>query len=91
MASSGWLDRTPYYFLSRRSFREERVLSYIRREHRRGRHLAAILDDPYLRRCGSPELVWATIRDTRLIELLEADIRERFTDIHEEFERTIRH
>jgi hypothetical protein len=78
MASWGLLGRTPYFFSARRSFREERLLSYIRREHRRGRHLAEILDDAYVRRCGSREFVWATLRDTSLIELLEADVRESF-------------
>ena len=68
----------PYFFSRRRQFREERLLSYIRREHRRGRHLGEILDDPYVHRCGSREFVWATLRDTPLIELLEADVREAF-------------
>ncbi|HZT84808.1 MAG TPA: hypothetical protein VE984_05235 [Gaiellaceae bacterium] len=76
MASWGALGRTPYFFSARRSFREERLLSYIRREHRRGRHLADILEDPYVRRCGSSEFVWATLRDTPLLELLESDCRE---------------
>jgi hypothetical protein len=76
MANSGPLAGTPYFFASRRPYREERLLSYIRREHRRGRHLAEIIGDPYVRRCGSPDLVWATLRDTPLIELLEADVRE---------------
>jgi hypothetical protein len=76
MASWGPLGRTPYFFSARRSFREERLLSYIRREHRRGRHLGEILDDSYVRRCGSREFVWATLRNTSLIELLEADVRE---------------
>jgi hypothetical protein len=78
MASWGPHGRTPYFFSARRSFREERLLSYIRREHRRGRHLGEILDDPYVRRCGSREFVWATVRDTSLIDLLEADVRESF-------------
>lgn len=76
MASWGPLGRTPYFFSARRSFREERLLSYIRREHRRGRHLGEILDDSYVHRCGSREFVWATLRNTSLIELLEADVRE---------------
>jgi hypothetical protein len=76
MPSWGPLGGTPYFFSGRRHFREERLLSYIRREHRRGRHLGEILDDAYVRRCGSPELVWATLRNTALIELLEADVRE---------------
>jgi hypothetical protein len=78
MANAGPLARTPYFFAARRPFREERLLSYIRREHRRGRHLGEILDDAYVRRCGSRELVWATLRHTSLIELLEADVREAF-------------
>jgi hypothetical protein len=65
----------PYFFSRRRQFREERLLSYIHREHRRGRHLAEILEDPYVQRCGSREFVWATLRDTRLIALLDEDVR----------------
>ena len=76
MASWGPLGRTPYFFSGRRPFREERLLSYVRRQHRRGRHLGEILDDHYVRRCGSREFVWATLRDTPLIELLEEDVRE---------------
>jgi hypothetical protein len=78
MANAGPLARTPYFFSGRRPFREERLLSYIRREHRRGRHLGDIVEDAYVRRCGSRELVWSTLRNTPLIELLEADIREAF-------------
>ena len=66
----------PYFFAGRRPYREERLLSYIRREHKRGRHLGAILDDSYVHQCGSREFVWATLRDTSLIELLEEDVRE---------------
>jgi hypothetical protein len=78
MAEAWSLSRTPYFFSARRPFREQRLLSYIRREHRRGRHLGEILDDPYVHRCGSREFVWATLRNTSLIELLDADIREAF-------------
>lgn len=78
MATSDPLARTPYYFAGRRPFREERLLSYIHREHRRGRHLGEILDDHYVQRCGSRAFVWATIRHTSLIELLDADVRESF-------------
>jgi hypothetical protein len=78
MTNGSLLRRTPYYFLARRRFREERLLSYIRRQHRLGRHLAEIIDDSYIARLGSRELVWKTLRDTPLIELLAADIREDF-------------
>lgn len=78
MAGWGPLGRTPYYFLARPSFREERLCSYIRRAHRDGRHLDEILDDAYVRRCGSPDLVWQTFRDTQLIQLIEADMCNTF-------------
>jgi hypothetical protein len=51
-------------------------MSYIRREHRRGRTLAEILNDDYVHRCGSRQLVWQTLQDTPLIELLEQDVVE---------------
>jgi hypothetical protein len=70
------LSGTPYFSFGRRRYRETRLLSYIRRQHRRGRHLAEILDDPYVRRYGSRALVWATLRDTSLLSLLEDDVRD---------------
>ena len=76
MANADPLSGTPYFFASRRPFHEERLLSYIRREHRRGRHLGEIVGDRYVRRCGSKTFLWATLRDTSLVELLEADVRE---------------
>ena len=66
----------PYFFSARRRYREERLLSYIHREHQHGRHLTDILEDPYVKRCGSREFAWETIRDTPLIELLGEDVRE---------------
>ena len=76
MADRGPLTSTPYFFVERRPFREERLLSYIRREHRRGRHLGEILEDSYVRRIDTGGLVWATLRNTPLIELLEEDVRD---------------
>ena len=75
MAEDGPLSDTPYFFAGRRSFEEEQLLSYIRREHRRGRHLGEILEDPYVHRLGPRSFVWQTLRDTSLIELLDEDVR----------------
>lgn len=76
MSSERPLGGNPYFFAGRRPFHEERLLSYIRREHRRGRHLGEIVDDAYVQSCGSREFLWATLRDTSLIELLDEDVRE---------------
>src|ERR1051326_985873 len=50
---AGW---GPYFFNRRRRFREERLLGYIHREHQHGRHLTDILEDAYVKRCGSAEV-----------------------------------
>src|SRR5581483_3566208 len=43
----------PYLFLGPRPFREAHLRGYIIAQHRRGRPLSSILDDPYVRRLGS--------------------------------------
>jgi hypothetical protein len=44
--------RNPFSFLFARSSQEDRLSAYVIREHDRGRSLADILEDPYLRnRC----------------------------------------
>ena len=43
------LFRNPFSFLGARSAKEERLAAYVIREHDRGRPLAEILDDPYIR------------------------------------------
>ncbi|MBA2358325.1 MAG: hypothetical protein H0V84_07880 [Actinobacteria bacterium] len=48
--------RNPFSFLFSRSGNEERLAAYVIREHDRGRTLADILDDPYVRnRCSEQE------------------------------------
>lgn len=41
--------RNPFSFLFARSAAEDRLAAYVVREHRRGRPLGEILDDPYVR------------------------------------------
>jgi hypothetical protein len=47
--------RSPFAFLFARSSSEERVASYVIREHERGRPLLEILEDPYIRNRLTPE------------------------------------
>jgi hypothetical protein len=54
----GWLSdlfRSPFSFLSTRSRHEERIAAYLIREHGRGRSVADILDDPYVRNRCTPQ------------------------------------
>jgi hypothetical protein len=46
--------RNPFSFLFTRSSQEERVAAYVIREHERGRSLAEILEDPYVRNRLTP-------------------------------------
>ena len=47
--------RNPFSFLFARSGKEDRVTAYVIREHERGRTLAEILDDPYVRNRLTPQ------------------------------------
>jgi hypothetical protein len=47
--------RNPFSFLFTRSSAEEQVVSYVTREHRRGRRLAEILQDRYVQNRLTPQ------------------------------------
>jgi hypothetical protein len=47
--------RNPFSFLFARSSNEDRISSYIIREHERGRPLSEILEDPYVRNRTTPQ------------------------------------
>ena len=47
--------RNPFSILFARSSSEERVAAYVIREHRAGRPLQEILDDPYLKNRATDE------------------------------------
>ena len=49
------LFRNPFSFLFTRSSQEERLATYVIREHDRGRGLDDILDDPYVRNRAHPQ------------------------------------
>jgi hypothetical protein len=72
----------PYFFLSRRPFREEHLRAYVVRQHRNGRKVADILSDAYVRRLGSERFCWKVIEDPSTIEALERNVREAFADPH---------
>jgi hypothetical protein len=47
--------RNPFAALFSRSDQVDRLAAYVIREHSRGRPLAEILDDPYIRNRSTPE------------------------------------
>ena len=46
--------RNPFSFLFAKSSHQDRVVAYLIREHERGRDLAEILDDPYVKNRTTP-------------------------------------
>jgi hypothetical protein len=46
--------RNPFSFLFASSSKEERLAAYVIREHDRGRPLAEVLEDPYIRNRSTP-------------------------------------
>jgi len=74
---AGWpLARTPYYFIGPRPYREAELAAYIRREHRRGRRLAEILDDPYVHNRGGRALLETVLGSPDLIRALGQDVAD---------------
>jgi hypothetical protein len=71
---------SPYFFLGRRPIREARLRAYVVREHRLGRSLSEIVDDPYVKRCGTPGFCASVIYSPKTIEQLDANVRDAMND-----------
>ena len=71
----------PFSFLGPRPFREARVRSYIAVQHRLGRPLLEILDDPYVRRCGGDSVCRKVLDDPRTIAMLEQDVEDAIREL----------
>jgi hypothetical protein len=65
-----------FSFLGARSTQEERVAAYVIREHDRGRTLADILDDPYVRNRCSREQIERLLDRSDVLKAIGDDIAE---------------
>jgi hypothetical protein len=74
MARLAALIRNPFSFLFTGSSHEDRVAAYVIREHERGRSLAEILDDPYVRNRCTPREVERLLDRPELIRALGDDV-----------------
>jgi hypothetical protein len=68
------LFRNPFSFLSARSSHQDRVAAYVVREHERGRSLAEILDDPYVKNRCTPQEIERLLDRPELIRALGDDV-----------------
>jgi hypothetical protein len=70
------LMRSPFAFLFARSSNEERVASYVIREHERGRPLLEILEDPYVRNRLTPEQTKRLLDRSEIVHAIGHDTIE---------------
>lgn len=68
--------RSPFGFLFARSSNEDRVASYVIREHERGRTLLEILEDPYVRNRLTPEQTKRLLDRPEVVHALGQDTVE---------------
>jgi len=66
--------KSPFSFLFTGSSHEDRVAAYVIREHERGRALAEILDDPYVRNRCTPQEIERLLDRPELIRALGDDV-----------------
>jgi hypothetical protein len=72
----GNLFRNPFTFLFARSGAEEHLVTYVIREHKRGRTLNEILEDRYLINRTTPSQRARLLDRPELIEALGRDVTE---------------
>jgi hypothetical protein len=66
--------RGPFSFLFASTRREERMAQYVIREHREGRSLADILDDPYVKNRCTPQEIARLLDRPELIHAIGEDM-----------------
>ena len=76
MAKLSSLLRSPFSFLFARSTHEDRVASYVIREHERGRTLLEILEDPYIRNRLTPEQTKRLLDRPEIVQAIGDDTIE---------------
>ena len=72
--------RNPFSFLFSTSSGEDRVATYVIREHERGRALAEILEDPYVRNRLTPQQRERLLDRPEVVQALGEDSLRAFRD-----------
>ena len=68
--------RNPFSFLGARSTTEDRIAQYVIREHERGRPLAEVLEDPYVKNRTSPQERARLLDRPEVVRALGSDVVE---------------
>lgn len=85
MTKLAWLMRTPFSFLLVQTRAEDRAATYVIREHRRGRCLEDILDDPYLRNRLSVGQIARLLEQPDLVHVLGDDVSRELHALADQF------
>ena len=72
--------RNPFSFLFAGSGKEDRIAAYVIREHERGRALAEILEDPYIRNRSTPQELARMLDSPEVIHALGESVVETERD-----------
>ena len=76
MAKLSTFLRNPFSFLFARSSQDERLSAYVIREHERGRPLAEILEDPYVRNRATPQELERVLERPDVIHAIGDDMAD---------------
>jgi hypothetical protein len=74
--------RNPFAALFSRSDQVDRLAAYVIREHRRGRPLAKILEDPYIRNRSTPQQRDRLLDNPEVIRALGEDVVAEVKEFH---------
>jgi hypothetical protein len=66
--------RSPFSFLFTRPQKEQLIAEYIVREHRRGRSLGDIIEDPYVTNRCTPEAIRRVLERPEVVHAIGEDI-----------------
>lgn len=80
MSKLAAMPRSPFWFLLVETSADDRVATYLVREHRRGRWLAEVVDDPFVRSRLSEQGVARLLERPELVRALADDEAWRFAD-----------
>lgn len=66
--------RNPFSFLFARSATEDRLAAYVIREHRRGRTLNDVVNDPFVRNRASEQQIARLLERPDIVRAVGADV-----------------
>lgn len=86
-----WWRGNPYFVFGPRPIREAHLRAYIVRQHRAGRALVDIVQDPYVKRCGNESFCWRVLQQPDTLAALHANDVAAFERVSAELDHHRHH